>query len=289
MNFRRIPFQFTTTDPKERQRELEKRFGIPTRNMYVDSNPGYMTNGMRESSSASSSPRLQHRVPIFVEGSDKPVKPAVDSQNASDGGRKPHVRVIPIEVEGASSPHAARQRTFSGPAGLVRNGLPERELNFPETLSPTKRSVQDLSSPNKIKSPSGPRVCNIPIQIEGRPDIRKPKSPFSPQSPISNSSKISEASRRPNGSCISKRRDDNKVQHEEKPSEHNINVPLKKIENILEEFKMYKIGVENFSGTVKDKQYRYLDEMLTRCMLKLDDIDTMGDEMVRFFSSLLIF
>lgn len=40
MNARRIPFQFSTTDPLARQRELEKRFGLqPTcPKMYVDVN-----------------------------------------------------------------------------------------------------------------------------------------------------------------------------------------------------------------------------------------------------------
>lgn len=40
MNTRRIPFQFSTTDPLARQRELEKRFGLhPTcTEMYVDVN-----------------------------------------------------------------------------------------------------------------------------------------------------------------------------------------------------------------------------------------------------------
>lgn len=37
MSFRRMPFQFTTTDPVDRQRELERRFGLPpSRNMFVD-------------------------------------------------------------------------------------------------------------------------------------------------------------------------------------------------------------------------------------------------------------
>ena len=40
MNTRRIPFQFSTTDPLARQRELERRFGLqPTcPKMYVDVN-----------------------------------------------------------------------------------------------------------------------------------------------------------------------------------------------------------------------------------------------------------
>lgn len=39
--------------------------------------------------------------------------------------------------------------------------------------------------------------------------------------------------------------------------------------------------VENFNGTRKDKQYIYLDEMLTRNLLKLDNIETEGKDNIR--------
>lgn len=39
--------------------------------------------------------------------------------------------------------------------------------------------------------------------------------------------------------------------------------------------------VEKFDGEYQGKEYRYLDEMLTRCMLKLDNIDSNGREDVR--------
>lgn len=43
MSFRRMPFQFSSSDPLERQRELERRFGFRTqRNMFGDaSNPAF--------------------------------------------------------------------------------------------------------------------------------------------------------------------------------------------------------------------------------------------------------
>jgi BCL2-associated athanogene 3 len=39
--------------------------------------------------------------------------------------------------------------------------------------------------------------------------------------------------------------------------------------------------VELYSGNSKDKAYLYLDEMLTRELIKLDDIDTDGKENIR--------
>ncbi|XP_023241957.1 BAG domain-containing protein Samui-like [Centruroides sculpturatus] len=52
------------------------------------------------------------------------------------------------------------------------------------------------------------------------------------------------------------------------------------IESIIKEVEDLKTQVENLTE-VQDKLYRYLDEMLTRCMLKLDNIDTMGSEDIR--------
>lgn len=39
--------------------------------------------------------------------------------------------------------------------------------------------------------------------------------------------------------------------------------------------------VEKFNGKPKDKQYLFLDEMLTRNLLKLDDVETEGKETIR--------
>lgn len=39
--------------------------------------------------------------------------------------------------------------------------------------------------------------------------------------------------------------------------------------------------VENFTGTKKDKQYTFLDEMLTRNLIKLDNIEAEGKENIR--------
>jgi len=39
--------------------------------------------------------------------------------------------------------------------------------------------------------------------------------------------------------------------------------------------------VEQFKGTRQDKEYVYLDEMLTRNLLKLDTIDTNGKDSIR--------
>jgi len=56
---------------------------------------------------------------------------------------------------------------------------------------------------------------------------------------------------------------------------------LETISNILRDLKKYESEVNEFNGMATDKKYRYLDEMLTRFMIKLDTIDTDGNEEVR--------
>jgi len=53
--------------------------------------------------------------------------------------------------------------------------------------------------------------------------------------------------------------------------------PMSIIQGILEEAEKYENEIDNFTGEYQDKKYRYLDEYLTRCMLKLDSIETNGD------------
>ena len=53
--------------------------------------------------------------------------------------------------------------------------------------------------------------------------------------------------------------------------------PMAIVQDILEEVERYEHEVDYFQGVYQDKQWKYLDEYLTRCMLKLDTIDTCGD------------
>lgn len=207
-----------------------------------------------------------------MEGRDHPVKSSVDSTASASEGKKPNVRVIPIEVEGAETTPSGRHRTLSGPAGYAKN---ERGMTQKEDSSPLKRSMQDLSEPSKIRATEGPVVHNIPIKIESKTESLKCAK--SDKAKLSNSKndhiKL-------NGCAVSKQ-NKAKTPEKEQKSESPTEISLKKISNVLEELKSYENEVEKFIGTVKDKQYRYLDEMLTRCMLRLDDIDTMGNEDVR--------
>ncbi|XP_054719452.1 BAG domain-containing protein Samui-like [Uloborus diversus] len=275
MSFRRLPFQFTAVNPSERQAEIRKRFGLSNpSDMILDlENSTNMGAGNRDSNSATSSPRLQHRVPVFVEDPDPWISEKSRSNNV-DNGRKPNVRVIPIEYEGDRKP--VRQRNFSGPAGIQQNNSVQDGL-VENDIKPVKHTMSTMTLPNRKRVPSGetkPRVYNIPIQIEKRENcnehVKKPNLNSSPKEV------------KPNGCKVTKTSSENELQKsEEKIPEPGFKLQLKKVEDVLDDLKSYASGVESFSGTANDKQYRYLDEMLTRLMLRLDDIETMGNSDVR--------
>lgn len=53
------------------------------------------------------------------------------------------------------------------------------------------------------------------------------------------------------------------------------------VNDILTECQQYKNRVNSFSGCKKDKEYKFLEEMLTRSLLKLDGIESGQDENIR--------
>ncbi|KAF2895525.1 hypothetical protein ILUMI_10654 [Ignelater luminosus] len=57
--------------------------------------------------------------------------------------------------------------------------------------------------------------------------------------------------------------------------------PIDQIKCIQKDVLQLMDQVEKFNGKPKDKQYLYLDEMLTRNLLKLDDVETEGKDNIR--------
>jgi hypothetical protein len=65
------------------------------------------------------------------------------------------------------------------------------------------------------------------------------------------------------------------------PAPKKKKTPQEQIEEANTRLQELRQEVENFSGTSSDKQYRYLDEMLTRLLISLDNVDTEGNEQLR--------
>ncbi|XP_018023076.1 putative mediator of RNA polymerase II transcription subunit 12 [Hyalella azteca] len=57
--------------------------------------------------------------------------------------------------------------------------------------------------------------------------------------------------------------------------------PLEKIEQVRSKTEEFMQKVDAFTGTKKDREFLYLDEMLTRALISLDDIDPDGNAEIR--------
>ena len=64
------------------------------------------------------------------------------------------------------------------------------------------------------------------------------------------------------------------------PSPANLS-KLERVELILQDSEALQKSVNAFQGAKSDKEYKYLEEMLTRTLIKLDSIDSEGVEEVR--------
>ena len=58
-------------------------------------------------------------------------------------------------------------------------------------------------------------------------------------------------------------------------------VQLKLIASLLQEASPYKLSAEQFNGGTRDKEYLIISENLMHVLLKLDQVDTNGDSIVR--------
>jgi len=66
-----------------------------------------------------------------------------------------------------------------------------------------------------------------------------------------------------------------------KENSKNQPTPEQKINYVMQSTKLLESKVSAFSGCKHDKEYLYLDEMLTRNLITLDDIDVAGNEELR--------
>lgn len=224
-----------------------------------------------------------------------PSRPApVQQEQPKEPTRQPVERIIPILVEGRDEPLINNDTfdssaSFSAPKNtrpdvderfFVNEDAPFRP-HFSEIYGGAPRGINRMF-PNDVRSAanSKPKPSRFSHEHDQHPfeepqqqrnfhqdrshfdQSTHPKEPAGPQ-PV-------------------------RVEHEQTAPETQpppppaINDPIKKIQLIQNDVLALMTQVENFSGKMKkDKEYVYLDEMLTRNLLKLDDIDTEGKENIR--------
>lgn len=217
---------------------------------------------------------------------------SVPSSNGSKGRHEPRVHHIPIMVEPRNGPAS------SGHSSASANGDAKQSSSqfSPQAPRRSHRSSRDAESADARN------VTTIPVRMESGDDMQSqhpeepklsekdswantyprqkcqqgPKSP--PQSPPSRTSPsrttVPTKSASPPKSA--------------QPSSGRASSTEDQIRRINMELADLSEQVSKFQGTVGDKQFRFLDEMLTRLMLKLDLIDPEGKEEIRKMRKLAI-
>lgn len=192
---------------------------------------------------------------------------------------------------------------------------PVNSINQPEnTQQPTQSQSQQKEPQNDTSMPSHgnqkqPNVRHIPIYVEGRSEPVYPKNVDKIFSNNGSSTLPKRASGKPtqfaqhhsfHDQTTAQRRQTppSQQQRQQTPPQDSRATPpstprqqikpvdaLEKVQNVQTEVEELAITVNQFSGKSRsDKQYIYLDEMLTRNLIKLDIIETEGKHVIKYHS-----
>jgi len=247
------------------------------------------SNSNTMASGSGGEPRVHH-IPIHIEGRDRVVPPTRASPSPSSTMRSSRT---PTPTRGGESPYF--MTTNASPPAAAASSSP----HVPRRTSPfVEQENRFSSSPPKAsfeRGPQHPHVRQIPVVREFNPQpegartrtpggslsrnrggdvaVETENGPFVTRIPV-NITKTKPAS--PQGG---EQEDSDRSRSPAPPKVRK--TPMQEVEEINQELSSLNEQISTFSGHATDKQYRFLDEMLTRLLIKLDNIDTQGQEDVR--------
>ncbi|KAJ8953935.1 hypothetical protein NQ318_019175 [Aromia moschata] len=213
-------------------------------------------------------------IPIHVEDRDEPVMPKKSvptySQPHSTFGGSPQPETIfgrrPEEFTHFMNREPRQYEKwhsgFNHPDEFVR------QQRFPQQQS-APHQQQQQPAPKQQPQPKG----DIPIPVKVEVPLNKQKATQQQRA----------ASPKPQPQQHAAPPQQEQPQNEKPlaPQQKKPLTPLEQIQTIQKDVSALAAQVEQFSGAPKDKRYLYLDEMLTRNLLKLDNIDTQGQDDIR--------
>lgn len=234
-------------------------------------NQSQPTENMSQSHSHSETKSSNERIiPIHIEGRDEPVMPK---------------NIPPSYSQQHHAPQPQPDRLFGKPTEHFTQFLPhERDARFSNnwnqgfaTEEPIRqqRFQPQYASQKKTQEyvPSQPKDIPIPVQREA--PVKHPEHHHQ-QHQQSHSQPQQHPNQQQRSASPQVPPEQPKVTPQSKPS-----TQLDQIQAIQKDVSALMEQVEAFTGKSKDKQYLYLDEMLTRNLIKLDNIDTQGQESIR--------
>ncbi|XP_013143403.1 PREDICTED: BAG domain-containing protein Samui isoform X2 [Papilio polytes] len=224
-------------------------------------------------------------IPIFVEGRDEPVINKSVDHATNFGDTKPAYAPPPqphidrdqyFADDGPVNFHAPPNfsRAFGTPFNKGFRQGPQpfvQQKVYPQTAFTRGASPHRSQSP-KPQMPPEEHYVKVPVHHEQTAPRAETPSRAQQKQPPRQSTPPAQPSQPPH-------------QHtpppQTKPQPPPANDPKTQILAIQTDVLNLMSDVENFTGTKKDKKYLYLDEMLTRNLIKLDNIETEGKENIR--------
>lgn len=196
--------------------------------------------------------------PPQQQGPPMPQPSVPQEQQCAPPMREQHVEYnIPIVREQADNqPITAPQTSQQMPAGFQtwpRQPKPQREQQFPSPQPKATATAERTDAPEHRSREQTPGNVGLDQTDQGahqQPQINQQHT-----------------TQKQNGQSAEQQR---------VPK-----TPLELIHSILSECQQYKDRVNSFSGTKKTKEYKILEEMLTRSLLKLDGVESGQDLSIR--------
>ncbi|CAH0397717.1 unnamed protein product [Chilo suppressalis] len=228
-------------------------------------------------------------IPIFVEGRDEPVINKNVDHGTHYGESKPQYAPPPQPQQ--PQPHIEREQYFpdDGPVfhpppnfsrafgtpfnkGFRQGPQPfQQQKVYPQTAFTRGASPQRSQSPKPQMHPEE-HFVKVPVHHEHaapKPEPQPRPQPKQQPSPPQHSQPPQQAP---------PKQQTPPPQPKPQPSPND---PITLILSIQTDVLNLMTDVENFTGSKKDKRYLFLDEMLTRNLIKLDNIETDGKENIR--------
>jgi len=175
----------------------------------------------------------------------------------------------PQEDQEDSAPPVPPQRHRSPPQPQSASIQPQEPPASRKSSSEKSAEVGSRKSSDS-DGRKDPVVNVIPIRVEpGRPESPRPKQ--SSRHP----------SQEPSRSPVNVRKPENPQQPTPPPTQAPANPKIMKLAKIQEDVESLTNEIKNFNGSKDTKEYRFLEEMLTRQLLALDGIEPDGDTEIR--------
>ncbi|XP_046143436.1 BAG domain-containing protein Samui-like isoform X2 [Osmia bicornis bicornis] len=188
-------------------------------------------------------------IPIFVEGRDEPVLPRSFDE-------PPNFRREPSPTQFHTPPHFQRSAPFGDVFGGRHQWSPHFQDTFYQQPSSFEHPSRRQQQPSTFQQPKKPQ----------QQQYEQPKQQQQQQKPQQHSQPQPQQQQEP----------------PPKPKPTLPKDPLERVALIQKEIDSLAEQVKQYTGNSRtDKHYMYLDEMLTRELIKLDDIETEGRDNVR--------